>query len=295
MAALLPSFTEQQLTVLAFLVIMPTLWTTHLSLLSYFSIIGILSSLFCLYTLFYVGFAIDTSATDYTIGSLLHPQPLEIVADTERIPLAIGLTMVAFGGHSVFPSICSSMADRKEYPKVLNVAYFIVCLVYGAIELGGYLMFGVHTTKEITLNLIAVFPGSLTRLVIWTIALNPMSKIAITITPIALALEEFVLTPAEMSAPSSRRTKVFRAFLRTIIGVATLFCALFVPHFARVTSFLGAFFAMLASVFLPCVCYIKLFGHRLPRWEIWLNAGLAGLSLVFAFFGTIASFISPAE
>lgn len=295
LAALLPSFTEQQLTVLAFLLIMPTLWTTHLSLLSYFSIIGILSSLFCLYTVFYVGFAIDTSAAEYTIGSLLQPQPLEVIADAERIPLAIGLTMVAFGGHSVFPSICSSMADRTEYPKVLNVAYLIVCLVYGAIELSGYLMFGVHTTKEITLNLIAVFPGTLTRLVIWTIALNPMSKIAITITPIALALEEFVLTPAEMSAPRSRRTKVFRAFLRTVIGIATLFCALFVPHFARVTSFLGAFFAMLASVFLPCICYIKLFGHRLPRWEIWLNAGLAGLSLVFAFIGTIASFISPAE
>lgn len=281
--------------VLAFVLIMPTLWTTHLSLLSYFSIIGILSSLFCLFTVFYVGFAIDPSAPGYTVGSLLEPQPLELIADTERIPLAIGLTMVAFGGHSVFPSICSSMENRAEYPKVLNVAYFVVCLVYGAIELGGYLMFGVQTTKEITLNLIAVHPGLLTRLVVWTIALNPMSKIAITITPIALALEEFMLTPAEMSQPGTRRTKIFRAFIRTVIGVSALFCALFVPHFARVTSFLGAFFAMTASVFLPCVCYIKLFGHRLPRWEIWLNAALAVLSLVFTVVGTAASFTSPAD
>ncbi|TYZ58072.1 hypothetical protein PybrP1_010724 [[Pythium] brassicae (nom. inval.)] len=295
LAALVPAFNEQQMAVLAFLVVMPTLWTTHLSLLSYFSLIGILSSLFCLFTVYYVGFAIDPTTPEYTTGSLLEPQPLEPIADTERIPLAIGLTMVAFGGHSVFPSICSSMQDRAEYPKVLNVAYFIVCLVYGAIELGGYLMFGVHTTKEITLNLIAVYPGVLTRLVVWTIALNPMSKIAITITPIALALEEFVLTPQEMSEPGSRRTKMFRAFIRTVLGVSALFCALFVPHFARVTSFLGAFFAMLASVFLPCVCYIKLFAHRLPRWEIWLNAALAGLSLVFTVVGTAASFTSPAD
>lgn len=291
----MPAFTEAQLTVLAFLLILPTLWTTHLSILSYFSLIGILSSLFCLYTIFYVGLMIDTTAPEYTIGSLLAPQPLEIVADADRMPLAIGLTMVAFGGHSVFPSICSSMANRAEYPRVLNVAYFIVCLVYGAIELAGYLMFGVQTTKEITLNLIAVFPGALTRLVIWTIALNPMSKIAITITPIALALEEFVLTPEEMATPTHRRTKVFRAVLRSAIGVATLFCALYVPHFARVTSFLGAFFAMLASVFLPCVCYIKLFAHRLSRWEIGFNAALAGLSLVFAVIGTVGSFVSPAE
>src|SRR5687768_15136332 len=108
---------------------MPTLWTPHLSLLSYFSIIGILSSMFCLFTVFFVGFSINPTDVGYTMGSLLHPQPLEIVADVDRIPLAIGLTMVAFGGHSVFPSICSSMADRTEYPKVLDVAYFIVCLV----------------------------------------------------------------------------------------------------------------------------------------------------------------------
>lgn len=323
LAALLPSFTAQQLTVIAFLLIMPTLWTPHLSLLSYFSIIGILSSLFCLYTLFFVGFAIDTTAAGYTVGSLIEPQPLEIVADADRIPLAIGLTMVAFGGHSVFPSICSSMENRAEYPKVLNIAYFTVCLVYGAIEVGGYLMFGVHTTKEvrgvqypvqlslsdsprsanssfllsclqITLNLIAVFPGSLTHLMIWTIALNPMSKIAITITPIALALEEVILRPEEIHSGTTK-IKFYRAFIRTVLGVAALFCALFVPHFARVTSFLGSFFAMLASVFLPCVCYIKLFKHRLSRWEIWLNASLAVISIAFAVIGTIASFISPAE
>ncbi|KAF1323943.1 Amino acid/auxin permease, partial [Globisporangium splendens] len=309
LAALLPGFTPSQLTVIAFLIIMPTLWTPHLSLLSYFSIIGILSSLFCLFTVFFVGFSISPNDVEYTMGSLLSPQPLEIVADVDRIPLAIGLTMVAFGGHSVFPSICSSMANRAEYPKVLDVAYFIVCLVYGAIEAGGYLMFGVHTTKElfafsyvaplslcqqITLNLIAVFPGVITHTMIWTIALNPMSKIAITITPIALAFEEVILTPQEIHSGRTK-IKVFRAFIRSVIGIATLFCALFVPHFARVTSFLGSFFAMLASVFLPCVCYIKLFQHRLSRWEIVLNAGLAVVSIFFAVIGTVASFISPAE
>lgn len=149
LAALIPTYSEAQLTVMAFLVIMPTTWTTHLSLLSYFSAIGILSSLFCLYSVFYIGLAIDTSAPDYTIGSLLHPQPLQVIGDSDRMPLSIGLTMVAFGGHSVFPTICSSLTNRKEFPKVVNYAYVIVALVYGAIELAGYLMFGTHTKKEV--------------------------------------------------------------------------------------------------------------------------------------------------
>ncbi|POM74947.1 Amino Acid/Auxin Permease (AAAP) Family [Phytophthora palmivora] len=77
--------------------------------------------------------------------------------------------------------------------------------------------------------------------------------------------------------------------------MGALCCALFVPHFARVTSFLGAFFAMLVSVFLPCICYLKLFSHRLSKGEIALNAGLAGLSIILMFIGTLASFLSPAD
>ncbi|KAE9041623.1 hypothetical protein PR002_g4348 [Phytophthora rubi] len=299
LAALIPSFTETQLTIMAFLLIMPSMWTTHMSMLSYFSILGILSSFFCLYAIFYVGVATDTEAPDFVSGSLLHPQPVQMIGDLDRIPLAIGLTMVAFGGHSVFPSICSSMANKEDYPRVLNLSYFIVGLVYGAIELAGYLMYGAATQKEITLNLIASYPGVLTQMVVWTIALNPMSKIAITLHPIALALEEFVLSPSQKRAAARNKpgkTLVFyRAFIRTTLGMGALCCALFVPHFARVTSFLGAFFAMLVSVFLPCVCYLKLFSHRLSKGEIVLNIGLAGLSIILLIFGTLASFLSPAD
>ncbi|KAF4318955.1 hypothetical protein BBO99_00006924 [Phytophthora kernoviae] len=299
LAALIPSFTETQLTIMAFLLIMPSMWTTHMSMLSYFSILGILSSFFCLYTIIYVGFAIDTDAPGYTMGSLLQPQYVQVIGDLDRIPLSIGLTMVAFGGHSVFPSICSSMRNKEEYPRVLNLSYFIVGLVYGAIELAGYLMYGTATQKEITLNLIATYPGMLTQMVVWTIALNPMSKIAITLHPIALALEEFMLSPTQKrDAARNKAGKglvVYRAAIRTTLGMAALCCALFVPHFARVTSFLGAFFAMLVSVFLPCVCYLKLFKHRLSNGEIALNSGLAAISIVLMFFGTIASFLSPAD
>uniref|UniRef100_M4BKD0 Amino acid transporter transmembrane domain-containing protein n=1 Tax=Hyaloperonospora arabidopsidis (strain Emoy2) TaxID=559515 RepID=M4BKD0_HYAAE len=299
LAALISSVTEIQVTIMAFLLIMPSMWTTHMSMLSYFSILGIFSSFFCFYAIFYVGLTIDTEAPGYETGSLLHPQPVQAIGDLDRIPLAIGLTMVAFGGHSVFPSICSSMANKDDYPRMLNFSYVIVGLVYAAIELAGYLMYGLATQKEITLNLIATYPGVLTQMVVWTIALNPMSKIAITLHPIALALEEFLLSPSQKRAAARDqpgKTLVFyRAFIRTILGMGALCCALFVPHFARVTSFLGAFFAMLVSVFLPCICYLKLFAHRLSKAEIMLNAGLAGLSIILMFFGTLASFLSPAD
>lgn len=149
LAALIPSLTEAQLTIAAFLVTLPTTWTTQMSMLSYFSILGFIASLFCLYTVMYVGFATDPNAPGYVSGSLLHPQPVEVIADADRIPLAIGLTMVAFGGHSVFPSICSSLENRANYPRVVDVAYFVAALGYGIIELSGYLMYGTATKKEV--------------------------------------------------------------------------------------------------------------------------------------------------
>lgn len=131
-------------------------------------------------------------------------------------------------------------------------------------------------------------------MVIWTIALNPMSKIAITIHPVALAIEEIVFTREEMNS-ESRAIAFYRAFIRTSIGVAALFCALFIPHFARMTSFLGACFAMIVSVLMPCVCYMKLFWNQISRFEIALNGFLAVLSLFFMVIGTAASFMSPAD
>ncbi|KAI9914921.1 hypothetical protein PsorP6_007218 [Peronosclerospora sorghi] len=300
LAALLPSYTKTHLTIVVFFLIMPTMWTTNMSILSYFSILGILSSLFCLSVVLYVGVVMEPSASSPdTMGSLLHPQPLQVIGDLDRIPLAIGLTMVAFGGHSVFPSICSSMANKREYPRVLDRSYVIVGLVYATIALAGYLMYGTATQKEITLNLIATYPGVLTRLMIWMIALNPMSKIAITLHPVALALEECLLSGKQKRAVARHRPGkglvCFRAVLRTVLGTTALCCALFVPYFARVTSFIGAFFSTLVSAIFPCMCYLKLFGHRISKMEVVLNAGLIGLSTLLMVVGTLASFLSPAE
>lgn len=288
LAALVPSTAESKMTIICYLIVLPTTWTRHLSLLSYFSIIGILSSIFCLYTILYVG----SMAENGEIGSLLEPQPVRWIASYDRIPLSIGLTMVAFGGHSVFPSICSTMKRREEFPQVLNVAYGIVVVIYGAVELCGYLMYGDKTKKEITLNLMDSFEGHLVKLMLWTIVLNPMSKLAITLNPVALAIEELILDTSER-APVTCKTQTIGVIIRTALATAALMCALFVPEFARITSFIGAFFAMLVSVFFPCVCYLKLFWSALGEAEKWLNVFIATISLILAYIGTVASFRAP--
>lgn len=140
---LLPQYSIETLTLLSFLVILPTSWTSHLSLLSYFSIVGIFSSVYLLGILLFVGI---TNGQD---GSLMNPATTEWIAEQDRLPLSIGLIMVGYAGHAVFPSIYYSMEDKTKYSKMLDITYGTVCLVYGIIAVAGYLMYGTSTQKEV--------------------------------------------------------------------------------------------------------------------------------------------------
>ena len=77
-----------------------------MSLLSNLSIVGILSSLFLMGTM--LGLGLTQPKNEYG-GSILDPEPTVLLAELDRMPLALGLVMVGFAGHAVFPSIYMSM------------------------------------------------------------------------------------------------------------------------------------------------------------------------------------------
>ena len=93
--ALLSPFTSlssTKLTILSTLVILPTALTSKLELLSYFSIIGTLSSLLLSLAIIVIG------VINQDEGSWLHPAQTEVFTDINRAPLSIGLVLVGFAG-----------------------------------------------------------------------------------------------------------------------------------------------------------------------------------------------------
>ncbi len=58
------------------------------------------------------------------------------------LPLAIGLLSFNYGGHSVFPSLYTSMKNPRQYFRVLDWTFAIVIALYATMTVLGYLAYG---------------------------------------------------------------------------------------------------------------------------------------------------------
>lgn len=104
---------KQAFVLLTALMILPTTWLRNLGLLAYVSLGGVLASFVLLGAVFWVG-AIDDVGF-HERGSLWR---------WGGIPTAISLYTFCYCGHAVFPTLCNSMKDRSQFPKVNHYCPF---------------------------------------------------------------------------------------------------------------------------------------------------------------------------
>ncbi|RLN31124.1 vacuolar amino acid transporter 1-like [Panicum miliaceum] len=250
------------------LAILPSVWLRNLSLLSYLSAGGVIATVTVIVCLFWVG-----------IGEGIGFHPSGAAVNLTHLPVALGLYGYCYSGHSVFPNIYSSMKDRSQFPFVLLFCFTVVTIVYAGVAVTGFLMFGESTMSQFTLNLPQQYIPS--KIAIWMTIVNPYTKYALTMTPVALSIEE--------ALPQRVQSYLVGMSVRTCLVLSTVAVALLFPYFALVMALLGSVFTMLVALILPCACYLSIKKGAVHLWEIILCIIIIMIGVVCACIGSYTS------
>jgi solute carrier family 32 (vesicular inhibitory amino acid transporter) len=150
----------------------------------------------------------------------------------------------------------------------------------------GYLMFGNSAQPEVTLNLSA--GDGISRIIIWIVIFNPVTKFALDFAPVALRTEGYLADKFEIPIDTNTFWLMACA-VRTLLVALALAIVLLLPSFATVLGVLGSLCAFTISVAFPCWCYLRLFWREIAWTERAVNAVFALGGVCCALMGTYAS------
>ncbi|GLT88838.1 hypothetical protein SLE2022_068470 [Rubroshorea leprosula] len=251
------------------LAVLPTVWLQDLRVLSYISAGGVIASLLVVFCLFWAGLV------DH-VGSHSSGTPLNLAT----LPVAIGLYGFCYSGHAIFPNIYTSMANPNQFPAVLITCFGLCTLMYAGVAFMGYTMFGEHVESQYTLNM----PKDLvvSKIAVWTTVVNPFTKYALTLTPVALCLEELM--------PSyHKKSHIYAILIRTALVISTLVIGLAIPFFGLVLSLIGSLLTMLVTLVLPCLCFLSIVGRKVTRLQVALCVAVLVVGAVSSAIGSYSA------
>ncbi|TFK40992.1 transmembrane amino acid transporter protein-domain-containing protein [Crucibulum laeve] len=298
---IIPAYSANTYKLWGILILVPTVFLP-LSLLSYTSILGILSTLLLVVVIF-----IDGLSKKEAPGSFWTPAPTNIgVDDFNKLGIAFGLFMAGFSGHAVIPSLARDMVDPSQFDTMINWAFVVATFIYTIIGYAGYLMFGNAVSDEISMDLLNTkgYNPILNQAALWMLVVSPLSKFALNTQPlnatieILLGLDTPISSPEELAlkpdglsiAPEGSRVNIKRVLAvlqRVFMTVMSVMISILVPEFSAMMAFLGSFSAFLLCIVGPVSAKVAITG-RCGLFDGFIIA----LGVIMAVWGTVAAFLS---
>ncbi|THU94817.1 hypothetical protein K435DRAFT_667480 [Dendrothele bispora CBS 962.96] len=299
--AIIPQYSSNTYKAWGLLLLIPTVFLP-LSLLSYTSILGIVSTIMMVIVTLIDGFTKRESP-----GSLVDPAPTSLsINNWTNLGLAYGLFMAgvcilySFSGHAVIPSLARDMTNPEQFDQMINWAFVVATAIYTLVGYAGYRMFGNDVSEEISMDLLRTpgFNPALNRAMLWMLVISPLSKFALTTQPLNAVLEVLVGIEAgvaspedmaiKMSTPRPWSMKVVLGYAqRIIVTLASVGVSIAVPEFDAMMAFLGSFSAFMICIIGPIAAKVAL-----ERKCGILDGFILIVGVVMAVWGTGSAFVS---
>jgi len=302
-----PALSTDTYKILSMAVLIPAVFLP-LWLLSYTSLMGILSTIGLLLVIVVDGFSKPQAP-----GSLLDPEKTNLLfSDWQNLGLAFGLFMAGFGAHAAMPSLAADMQDPSRFDEVMNWAFGFATVFYAFIGIAGYLMFGDQVSDEITQNLFSIPEYSVTfnKSVLWMLVIASLTKVPLAARPANITLEVVfgLVAPFTPSNPSISGCKsdslidethpvstchalkrVLFIIERASFILASVAISIIFPNFSVMMAILGAFTTFLICVIGPLFAKLKMEGQNTQ------DIILLVISIPMAIWGTAVAFMSEGQ
>uniref|UniRef100_A0A1J3HKX4 Vacuolar amino acid transporter 1 n=2 Tax=Noccaea caerulescens TaxID=107243 RepID=A0A1J3HKX4_NOCCA len=251
------------------LAVLPTVWLRDLSILSYISAGGVIASVLVVLCLFWIGLVDEVG---------IHSKGIPLNLAT--LPVSVGLYGYCYSGHGVFPNIYTSMAKPSQFPAVLLTCFGICTLMYAGVAVMGYTMFGEATESQFTLNMPQDLVAS--KIALWTTVVNPFTKYALTLSPVAMSLEELL--------PSNHgKSRFYAIAIRSALVFSTLLVGLAIPFFGLVMSLIGSFLTMLITLILPPACFLSILRTKVTPTQVMICIFIITVGAICSAIGTYSA------
>ncbi|CAG8529136.1 4361_t:CDS:2 [Acaulospora morrowiae] len=237
---------------------------------TWLSIFGALTTALVVLVVFF------TSISEYPKNSQ-NQHDLLIIRD---IPLALATFSFSYGGNTVYPHVEASMANPRDWPKILSLATLTITIMYLSIGIPAYLTYGRTTLSPIYLNLPS---GFATNMSVIMITAHILLALPIYQTAFALEVENYI--GINVQNLGKTREFIYRVAFRLATVLFTTYCAINLPFFSDVMALLGSMGNGVLLCITPIIFWIKLFGwNQLNGWK---EKSLVIFTLVFSALGAV--------
>ena len=282
----------------------PTVWALDFGAMTGIGLLGVVASVLIVGVLLLVA---SCAALELAV-SHTPPPPLTLPLVGSGFTVSVGIFILSLGGHAALPGVYASMAEPHKFDQMLDLSICAMCLIYVGVGLAGWLTYGwlkgeivdvlvtTNMAKDASGGLVPLtLPGSVgerhmsLEATVMTLAVLAKSFTAISpVTAVLADLPERLLLgapPLLDAADAQKRRHVFRQrALRTLllwlVALCAYPCALSTHGLALVEAVTGAMCSMLASLALPCACWVALYKDEVPAVQSVAALALAVIAAV---------------